>query len=312
VLFRSPALSQSLQERLGREVDDVGLDVQLHFSRHGHACTRQIFDGDEMDELRGVIENAVEVSEFEAWQWTVRSHFGEAIANQMEDVFDCQDTLDGIPVAFLQHFNLWRQSEGVRALTHSPRIAKVAASLLGTKRVRLYQDAVFVKRPGDSTTRWHADLHMAPFDTNGMVTCWLPLRPVLAQADGGTGLMFISGSQRDVALGFWRKEPQKARLNLEGRYGEEAMQDHHGALALGDATWHHGWTLHGAPCLAAEGTSARMALAMTYIADGTRIRGDDVDADVDDEDSFSYRAWLGDLSPGSIAEHELLPLVCSS
>lgn len=43
------------------------------------------------------------------------------------------------------------------------------------------QDSMFLKRPGDGDTRWHSDLHMAPFDTNHMVTCWIPLDHVLPQ-----------------------------------------------------------------------------------------------------------------------------------
>ena len=48
----------------------------------------------------------------------------------------------------------------------------------GVPAVRLYQDALFVKRPGDGETQWHSDLNTAPFDTNDFVTCWLPLHPV--------------------------------------------------------------------------------------------------------------------------------------
>ena len=74
----------------------------------------------------------------------------------------------------------------------------------GTKSVRLYQDALFVKRSGDGPTRWHSDLNMAPFDTNDFVTCWIPLQKVPSQSDGGSGLSFASGSHRFVRyLGPW-------------------------------------------------------------------------------------------------------------
>ena len=72
----------------------------------------------------------------------------------------------------------------------------VLAKHLGTKSVRLYQDALFVKRSGDGPTRWHSDLNMAPFDTNDFVTCWIPLQKVPGQAEGGSGLSFASGSHR--------------------------------------------------------------------------------------------------------------------
>jgi hypothetical protein len=52
------------------------------------------------------------------------------------------------------------QSDAVRALSTSPRLASAAAALLGAKRVRLYQDCVFVKQPGHGPTNWHSDLNM--------------------------------------------------------------------------------------------------------------------------------------------------------
>jgi len=304
-------LPRQLVQQLNCPSEGVSLATQLEFSRNGHVCTRGLFHASEISSIRDVVEAVVAESELQAWQWTVRSFFGEEMARQMEDVYDCEEVLDGIPVAFLQHFNLWRRSAAVRCLTHSPRLGKVAAQLLGVSGTRLYQDSVFVKRPGDSSTRWHADLHMAPFDTNDMVTCWLPLRSVPAQVDGGSGLTFVSGSHRDVAMSFWRQNPQLGVVNLEERYGEGAAGDHHGALDLGDATWHHGWIVHGAPRQKDNDTVPRMAIAIAYIADGVRIRGDDTEAKMDDEDRRSYEAWLSDLKPGGIAKHELLPLVYS-
>lgn len=97
--------------------------------------------------------------------------------------------LEGLPdgaVPFLQLFNTWRHAPAVLELLRSPAVAGTAAQLLGVDassssaqrqpRVRLYQDSLFVKRAGDGETHWHADLAMAPLDTNDLVTCWLPLQ----------------------------------------------------------------------------------------------------------------------------------------
>ena len=53
-----------------------------------------------------------------------------------------------------------------------------------------------MKRVGDGETHWHADLAMAPLDTNALVTCWIPLQPVPAEASGGSGLVFAGGPHR--------------------------------------------------------------------------------------------------------------------
>lgn len=60
----------------------------------------------------------------------------------------------------------------------SRRLASVAAQLLGERRVRVYQDCVFVKEPGFTPTNWHSDLPISPLDTNSFVTAWIPLRPL--------------------------------------------------------------------------------------------------------------------------------------
>lgn len=72
-----------------------------------------------------------------------------------------------------QFFHLHRASAAVRALAAGPALAGAAAALLGARRVRLLQDAVFLKEPGFDATNWHSDLRMAPLDTNSYVTAWV-------------------------------------------------------------------------------------------------------------------------------------------
>jgi hypothetical protein len=43
--------------------------------------------------------------------------------------------------------NVWRQNEYVEAFVLSRRLASVAAQLLNSTRVRLYQDSTFFKYP---------------------------------------------------------------------------------------------------------------------------------------------------------------------
>ena len=102
-----------------------------------------------------------------------------------------------------------------------------------------------------------------------MVTVWLPLRPVLSPDEGGTSLLFAEKSHRDLGR-LWYDH------DSEGRYDEV----HHGALAAGDATWHHGWILHSA---APNDTDQdREALAVTYIADGARALTPEAWGEVED------------------------------
>ena len=257
-----------------REFKDV-----IAFERNGHVCTRALLSADEIASVASTVRAAAKAAEAEALTHSMMMHDERA-----EDP------------PFLQSFNLHRHCRNVLHLVSSPRLAGTAAALLGAPRVRLYQDSFFLKRAGDGPTRWHTDLGTAPIDCNDMVTVWLPLRPVLSPDEGGTSLLFAEKSHRDLGR-LWYDH------DSEGRYDEV----HHGALAAGDATWHHGWILHSA---APNDTDQdREALAVTYIADGARALTPEAWGEVEDEDSPSYRAWIDEVDPGTPLDHALLPVV---
>ncbi|WP_348253282.1 hypothetical protein, partial [Salmonella enterica] len=57
---------------------------------------------------------------------------------------------------------------------------------------------------------------MSPFDTNDFITAWIPLTPVAACDEGGSGLIFASKSHKDFALNYWQ-DPH-AREDLSERW----------------------------------------------------------------------------------------------
>lgn len=144
---------------------------------------------------------------------------------------------------------------------------------------------------------------MTPLDTNRFLTCWLPLQTVPCEGDGGSGLVFASGSHRDVALHFWHGDPRKDSDCSERGYKESPTV----RLAMGDATWHHGWTLH----CASPNTlpQSRRALAISYFADDGTRRLRAPRRQPHNEDAESHAAWLPFVPPGKPARHDLLPLV---
>ncbi|CAL8470739.1 g10281 [Coccomyxa elongata] len=208
-------------------------------------------------------------------------------------------------LGFLQHFNLHRELQVIRSLVTSQRLAAVAAQLLGEKRVRLYQDCVFLKEPGFTPTNWHSDLPLSPLDTNSFVTAWIPLRPLKGKGD--SGLEFAEGSHRDIAV--HAQADGRSRDLSDRGYRIKSV----GKMDLGDVSWHHGWVLHYAPPQPLD-SPPRMALAVSYFADGARIRQAEWSrADCMLEDSESYANWLGPgpgkVQRGAVARHALLPLV---
>ena len=282
--------------------------VLLEYERSGHVCTRGLVAPEVVKGIIPAIERVYAERELETLRQKVRVLLGEDAVPREATVRTLRRTLDALPegsAPFLQVFNVWRDDPAVLAMLQSPAIAGTAASLLGCERVRLYQDSLFDKRPGDGPTHWHSDLAMAPFDTNELVTLWLPLQPVPALEDGGSGLIFASGSHRDVALHFWHGDPRRPSDASKRPYSSPEGQQSAGALTFGDATWHHGWLLHSAaPNLQ---RTPRRALAASFFADGAR-RLRRARRPPHDEDTESFADWVGDVRPGQLARHRLLPL----
>ena len=190
-------------------------DTLLGYERSGFAVTRALLPPSRVHELRPTLVKALEERRHAALKQKVRVLIGEGEADADAETLDAR--LRRLPegsVPFLQCFNVHRHYAPVAELARS--LAPTAAQLLGSARVRLYQDSLFQKRPGDGPTRWHADLAMAPLDTNDFVTCWLPLQPVPCEEDGGSALVFAAGSHRDVALPFWHGDRARSARYSEG------------------------------------------------------------------------------------------------
>ena len=270
------------------------LELQLAFEREGHCVTRALLDASEIGAYAPAVLGAARRGERGA-----RAHAADVNA-------------PGNAPPFLQTFNPHRADGAVAALAGSARLGATAAALLGAPRVRLYQTAVFTKRPGDAATQWHSDLHTSPLDANGMVTCWLALHAVPSPDDGGSALVFAARSHRDLALAMYAVADEGERPDARYCYGAERYDGaiaHHGALAAGDATWHHGWCLHSASALDGGAREERVALALTYVEDGARTLDAAGLAMIEDEDAPSYAGWLAECEPGAPIDHPLLPLV---
>ena len=68
----------------------------------------------------------------------------------------------------------------------------------------------------------------------------------------------------------------------------------HGALRAGDATFHAGWTIHGAA--GNPSTTMRSVMTIIYFADGVRV------ARATDFQRGDLKYWLADLPAGRTRE----------
>ncbi len=201
--------------------------------------------------------------------------------------------------AFLKGMNLWPKDEGVRRFVLARRFGRIAADLLGVEGVRVYHDQALLKEPGGGITPWHQDQHYWPLDTDNTITMWMPL--VDATPEMGT-MRFASGSHHDGYLGDVPIGDDSERKFEEYIRSRGYRITPGASMKAGDATFHYGWTLHGAPANATD--RIREVMTVIWYADGARvIQPDNASRERDLE------RWLPGLRPGDVAATELNPLV---
>ena len=247
-------------------------------ARKGHTVLRNLATRDEVEAYRPAIEAAALAHAWDKRPLEDRDTYGKA---------------------FLQSTNLWRVDDRVRRFVFSRRFAKAAAELLDVQGVRLYHDQALFKEPGGGRTPWHQDQYYWPLDTDRTITMWMPLVDVPAEV--GT-MTFASGSHRLGYLGSYA-------ISDESEAAFSAMLDErglpletHGALSAGDATFHCGWTLHGAP--PNPSSAMRSVMTIIYVADGTRVSEPNSDAQ-----RLDLKVWLRGLHPGDLVGSALNPLL---
>lgn len=285
----------------------VSAEQQLEFERNGHIVLRGLLDESEVREVALAAQAAFNDRTLDAYRQKLEIHAPEA-APDVRSVSEAQKILAeaGVVVPFLQLFNMHTYSDTVANVAKSAKLGRIAAELLGVPSVRLYQDAVFWKRSGDGQTPWHADLCMAPLDTNHFVTFFCPLR-ALPAGRHAPSLRFASGSHRDFSLPYWFADELNS-MDLSIRYPESG----HGELRLGDVTAHHGWTLHSSPAVPEE-SRGRMALSISYVASDARVLPKAQQQRVHAEDARSFSRWIKKAKAGKpLRNDKVLPIVYES
>lgn len=200
--------------------------------------------------------------------------------------------------AFVQEANLWQRVGDLRPLAFSTRLARFAAELLGVDGVRMYHDQALVKEAGGGRTPWHCDQHYWPLDADRTVTAWVPLVDVPLEMGP---LRFSAGSHR-VDLGRDLPIGDESDAGVRRHPGWRQRPVWEQAVALGDVTFHQGWTFHGAGPNATD--RARTVFTVIYLADGVGLAEPRTDGQ-----RFDRQVWLPDAEVGRPIDSWLNPLV---
>jgi len=252
--------------------------TRQEFTACGHTCVRGLASADEVEAYRPFIERAARENNLEMRPLDQRDTYGKA---------------------FLQTANLWRTNDEVRRFVFSPRFAEVAANLLGVEGVRLYHDQSLLKEAGGGPTPWHQDQFYWPFADTPTITMWMPLVDVPAEVGSMT---FASGTHRAGAL-VDRPISDESEAELAAIVDTRSLPTAtHGALHAGDATFHHGWTLHRA----GPNPSAVDRSVMTIIyVDAAAV----VASPTNPYQEFDRQVWLAGAEPGQPVGGELNPVL---
>ena len=200
--------------------------------------------------------------------------------------------------AFLQVENLWRHSDLVRQLVFSPRLARIAAALMGVRGVRLYHDQALYKEAGGGHTPWHRDQHYWPVSTANTLTVWIPLQDTPAPMGP---LTFAAGSQTSMAGRDLLISDASDRALAEF-VAAQGYRVENGPFEIGDVSFHAGWTVHRAGPNTTE--TPRRVMTMIYIDADIEIT-----EPINDWQAADWRNFLGGAPVGGPATGPLNPVL---
>jgi len=167
--------------------------------------------------------------------------------------------------AFLQVMNLWRESAMVQRFVFGRRLAGIAAALLGVDAVRLYHDQSLYKEPSGGITPAHADQYYWPLASDRAITVWIPLQPVPLEMGP---LAFYCGSQQaEIGRDLPISDESEARITAAMEAQGFAIDEQ--AYALGDVSFHAGWTFHRAGANRTD--RPRSVMTMIYLDAAMRL-----------------------------------------
>jgi ectoine hydroxylase-related dioxygenase (phytanoyl-CoA dioxygenase family) len=173
----------------------------------------------------------------------------------------------------------WRLHETIRALASDPALTAIAAALMRTPRVRLWQDQLIWKPPVDGAAARETNIglhqdyaYWQDSSTTNMITANVALQDT---SEHNGAMRVVVGSHAlgllPWASSFFDTDLEKlrgmARAESRGELREQVF-----TLEAGQVTFHHALLLHGSG--PNYGAQPRLAIAIGYAPDGIVIRDD--------------------------------------
>ncbi len=191
--------------------------------------------------------------------------------------------------AFLQIMNIWTQSEAVKNIVFSKRLAKIATELMGVEGVRMYHDQALYKEAGGGFTPWHADQYYWPLSNDNTATVWMPLQKTPLQM----GPLEFSAKSFLLQDGRTLKISDDSENIIEKKLRLSDFEQVIEPFDLGEVSFHSGWVFHRAG--ANKTDKMREVMTVIYMDKNMRLKQPSNDNQQADWDTWCPNAMVGQV-----------------
>ena len=177
---------------------------------------------------------------------------------------------------FLSGVDHWKENENFAAFAKTSPLPSIAAKLMNSKKIYLYEDSVLIKEPGTAErTAFHQDLGYFHVEGESICTVWAPLDDVNAETGG---VVYLRSSHKDKKV--FKPNWFVVNESLPDTEGNELpdieIDDEKLDLIRfdtkpGDLVVHHALTLHGAGANSST-SRQRRAISVRYCGDGSTYK----------------------------------------
>jgi ectoine hydroxylase-related dioxygenase (phytanoyl-CoA dioxygenase family) len=248
----------------------VAGDEIREFWERGVVCLRRILPPEAVLAMAGPVDETLR----DARVTVAIADFAAAAGAEL--LTDPRAAASGAPRGrFLSGRDHWTVHPAFADFACRSALPGIAAALLRSQRIWLYEDSVLVKEPGTrEETAIHQDLAYFQVDGEQICTMWIPLDAVDVESGA---VRYVVGSHRSKRS--YRPNLFVSHTPLPGTEGEtvpqlEAFAEAEIACfetAPGDVVVHHARTLHGASGNASA-NRRRRAISLRYCGDDARYR----------------------------------------
>ena len=177
---------------------------------------------------------------------------------------------------FLSGVDHWKENENFAAFAKISPLPSIAAKLMNSKKIYLYEDSVLIKEPSTAErTVFHQDLGYFHLEGESICTVWTPLDDVNAETGG---VVYLRSSHKDKKV--FKPNWFVVNESLPDTEGNELpdieIDDEKLDLIRfdtkpGDLVVHHALTLHGAGANSST-SRQRRAISVRYCGDGSTYK----------------------------------------